>query len=84
MKKLFIILIAFSLFSCEEKDPIKEKVISEVKSRMKNPDSFEFVSYEIFRKQRFVYCTLDKKTSYYFYLNCIYIVSRFKGLNLFN
>lgn len=53
MKKLFIILIAFSLFSCEEKDPIKEKVISEVKSRMKNPDSFEFVSYEIFRKQTF-------------------------------
>jgi len=51
----FILLVVFStfLFSCEKEDIIKEKVISEVKSKMKNPDSFEFVNYEVFRTTTF-------------------------------
>jgi len=53
MKKLFIVLIVFTFISCEKEDTIKEKVILEVKSKMKNPDSFEFVSYEVFRKETF-------------------------------
>jgi hypothetical protein len=56
MKKiaLLFIVLTSSIF-CTEKieDPIKEKVISAVKSKMKNPDSFEFVSYEVIKKGTF-------------------------------
>ena len=54
MKKiLFTILFTCILFSCQEKDLIKEKAISKVKSQMKNPDSFEFVDYKVFKTQTF-------------------------------
>jgi hypothetical protein len=54
MKKVILILIFSVLFiSCDKEDPIKEKTILEVKSKIKNPDSFEYVNYEIFKKVNF-------------------------------
>jgi hypothetical protein len=53
MKKLLIALFVFTIISCEKSDPIKDKVILEVKNKMKNPDSFEFVSYEVFKEINF-------------------------------
>jgi hypothetical protein len=53
MKKLLIALFIFTFISCEKSDPLKDKVILEVKNIMKNPDSFEFVSYEVFKEIKF-------------------------------
>ena len=56
MKKIIILLIiSLTTTFCAKKqeDLVKEKVIQSVKERLKNPDSFEFVSYEVFKTEKY-------------------------------
>ncbi|HLF51064.1 hypothetical protein [Flavobacterium sp.] len=53
MKKISLFILVLIFANCTQKDEIKEKVINAVKINLKNPDSFEFVNYEVFKTVNF-------------------------------
>ena len=65
MKKFFLILVLISsIFSCNRENKIKENVISQVKIKMPDPDSFELVSFEINKEINFREAKKDLSLTY--------------------